>query len=52
MAYRIQQVILCWIFLISIANLAKIFITSLRTIRYYEEKGLVEESVRIKVQRY
>ncbi|WP_353890965.1 MerR family transcriptional regulator [Enterococcus faecalis] len=38
--------------MISIANLAKLFKTSLRTIRYYEEKGLIEESVRIKGQRY
>lgn len=38
--------------MISIANLAKLFKTSLRTIRYYEEKGLIEESVRIKGKRY
>lgn len=38
--------------MISITELAKLFSTTIRTIRYYEEIGLIEEATRIKGMRY
>lgn len=38
--------------LISITELAKLFHTTIRTIRYYEELGLIEKATRIKGRRY
>ncbi|MCO5422236.1 MerR family transcriptional regulator [Enterococcus faecalis] len=38
--------------MISISDLAKLFNTTLRTIRYYEERGLIEKSIRVNGRRY
>ncbi|WP_254654265.1 MerR family transcriptional regulator [Enterococcus faecalis] len=38
--------------MISITELAKLFKTTVRTIRYYEEIGLIEQGTRIKGKRY
>lgn len=38
--------------MISITELAELYGVSIRTIRYYEEMGLINKSVRIKGKRY
>ncbi|MFS0953677.1 MerR family transcriptional regulator [Enterococcus durans] len=38
--------------MISITELAKLFHTTIRTIRYYEEIGLIDKAIRIKGRRY
>jgi len=38
--------------MISISKLAKMFKTTVRTLRYYEEIGLIEKSIRLKGKRH